>query len=104
MCRLKAIILGFAYIIHNAVAITAQQIAEDLLASLSTGSSVFLLSSSQFSEQITPRWDVYEPPTYQLAVKPALTEDIQAIVSIHMVSRTPAYSPGITLGAIRFCE
>ncbi|TGO20463.1 hypothetical protein BPAE_0294g00090 [Botrytis paeoniae] len=84
MCGSKAILLGITCVIRNAVAMTALQVAEGLQASLSSGSSIFLSSNVQYSEQITPRWDVYEPPTYQVAVKPALIEDVKAIVSIHI--------------------
>lgn len=78
----KALAVGIAYLSCVALALTGQQIAADLQAFLSSGSSVYLPSDPDYAENTTTRWDVYAPPTYVVAVKPALIEDIQKVVSI----------------------
>lgn len=71
-----------------ALALTGQQIAAGLKPSLSSGSAVYLASDSQYAKEVTPRWDVYDPPTYVVAVKPAIVEDVQAVVSLLYVDPT----------------
>lgn len=69
-----------------ALALTGQQIVDGLSPSLSSGSAVYLASDPAYAKQITPRWDVYDPPTYVVAVKPAVVEDVQAVVRLSSFS------------------
>lgn len=49
---------------------------------LSQGSDVFLASAGGGnSTQITPRWNVWNPPTYVVYAKPDFDTDVQKIVT-----------------------
>ena len=67
---------------QTVLALTSFEIADYLKESLSSGSSVHLTNDTNPTNQIEPRWDLFAPPTYSVAVKPALPVDIQRIVSI----------------------
>jgi hypothetical protein len=81
MASFEALVVGLVYLSCAVLALTGQQIAQDLQASLSTGSGIYLSSNPEYNIKITPRWDVYDPPTYVVAVKPALVGDVQKVVS-----------------------
>ena len=49
--------------------------------SLSPGSQVILPSDPNYASETTQRWTVYNGPTYQASIKPALPSDVQVIVS-----------------------
>lgn len=84
MIELRLLVLCLAYMSHTVRALSGEQIAEDMRASLSAGSGVYLSSDHKYSEETTPRWDVYDAPLYTVAVKPVLTRDIQIIVSSNL--------------------
>ncbi|KAH8697263.1 hypothetical protein BGW36DRAFT_427229 [Talaromyces proteolyticus] len=63
-------------------ALTGQQIAFALQAELSSGSEVVLTSNTSAypAKNFTPRYNIATPPTYTVAVKPALAVDVQKVV------------------------
>ena len=62
------------------MALTGPEIAAYFKQHLSAGSSVYLPSDSNYTTQVAQRWDIFAPPTYIVAVKPALPKDVQKIV------------------------
>ncbi|ELR03672.1 hypothetical protein GMDG_06315 [Pseudogymnoascus destructans 20631-21] len=48
---------------------------------LSAGSEIFYPTDSDYSE-VTPRWNLYDAPTYFGAIKPATEADVQHIVKV----------------------
>ncbi|PQE24169.1 6-hydroxy-D-nicotine oxidase protein [Rutstroemia sp. NJR-2017a BVV2] len=97
MGNLKKSVAVLSYLISNVLGLTAQRIAHDLRASLSPQSSVFLPSngsSLENTEGVTPRWDVYAPPSYVLAVKPFVIEDVQTIVKYASKNGVPFLATG----------
>lgn len=81
MASFTPLVVVLLYLSRAVLALTGQQIAQDLRASLSAGSAVYLPSDPGYATDTTPRWDVYAPPTYVVAVKPGLVEDVQKVVS-----------------------
>ena len=65
---------------HTVWAMTGPQVAAYFQENLSSGSSVHLPSDSNYTTQVAQRWDIFAPPTYIVAVKPALPQDIQRVV------------------------
>ena len=65
-------------------ALTAQQIAHDLQAALSSGSDVVLTSdgTAYAAGNFTPRYNIVDAPTYIVAVKPILATDVQKVVGL----------------------
>ncbi|KAL2289903.1 hypothetical protein FJTKL_01183 [Diaporthe vaccinii] len=54
--------------------LTWQQIAEDLRSELSAASEVISPSEASYATDFTPRYNIAAPPTYTVAVKPALVK------------------------------
>lgn len=63
------------------IALTGQQATKALLAQLSNQSEVVCTSDAAYDTDFTPRYNIAGPPSYQIAVKPALVDDVQKIVS-----------------------
>lgn len=59
---------------------TGQRIAADLRSQLSAASEVVCPSEASYATDFTPRYNIAAPPTYTVAVKPALVADVQTIV------------------------
>lgn len=66
---------------HFAFALTGQQATKALRAQLSNQSEVVCTSDAAYDSDFTPRYNIAGPPSYQIAVKPALVDDVQKIVS-----------------------
>ena len=77
-----SIILNLLYSVQ---ALTGQDIADHFTSVLSVGSGVYLPAVNNLTEEITPRWNAYNPPTYVVFVKPVLTSDVQKIVSLQQL-------------------
>ncbi|RHZ49215.1 FAD-dependent monooxygenase fmqD [Aspergillus thermomutatus] len=48
---------------------------------LTPGAQIFLLSDSDYDNNVMPRWSTFKDPSYVATIKPATEEDVQAIVS-----------------------
>lgn len=66
----------------TANAINGTLVAQDFRRILSPGSGIYLPSDANWENETTQRWDLWNPPTYVISVKPALVEDVQKIVSL----------------------
>jgi hypothetical protein len=64
--------------------LTNNQIAKDLSSVLSVESSIYTASEPEFLTNITARFDVYSPPSYGVAVKPARVQDVQKVVCTYI--------------------
>lgn len=73
-------LLALAHATPSARPLTGQQIAEDLRSELSAASEVISPSEASYATDFTPRYNIAAPPTYTVAVKPALVTDVQTIV------------------------
>jgi FAD/FMN-containing dehydrogenase len=49
---------------------------------LSSGAEIVYVSDPAYSADITPRWNLYDAPTYYGAIKPATEADVQHIVKV----------------------
>ncbi|QSZ37802.1 hypothetical protein DSL72_008902 [Monilinia vaccinii-corymbosi] len=63
---------------------------------LSSGSEVWLPNETNYTSSITQRWTVFPPaePTYIIALKPALTSDIQKIIHFASYYNIPFMATG----------
>ncbi|POS72646.1 hypothetical protein DHEL01_v208963 [Diaporthe helianthi] len=61
--------------------LTGKQATHDLRVQLSNQSEVVYTSDAAYDSDFTPRYNIAEAPSYQIAVKPALVDDVQKIVS-----------------------
>ena len=49
---------------------------------LSSGAEIIYPSDPDYTADITPRWNVYDAPTYYGAIKPATEGDVQHVVKV----------------------
>lgn len=75
-------LLALGHATVSARPLTGQQIAEDLRSQLSTASEIISPSEASYATDFTPRYNIAAPPTYIVAVKPALVTDIQTTVRL----------------------
>ena len=61
--------------------LTGREIASHFIQTLSSGSQVYLPTDADYSNETIQRWNVFNPPTYIVSVKPALETDVQEVVS-----------------------
>ena len=61
--------------------LTGKQATHDLRDQLSNQSEVVCTSDAAYDSDFTPRYNIAGAPSYQIAVKPALVDDVQKIVS-----------------------
>ena len=80
MSTYKATGFTFLALATSVFSLTGLQIAHDLKSSLSPASTVYFPANNVSVQDITPRWNAYNPPTYLVSVKPALKTDVQKIV------------------------
>ncbi|KAI9725824.1 MAG: hypothetical protein M1828_002453 [Chrysothrix sp. TS-e1954] len=78
-------LLTFLCTIRLCTALTGNHIAEYFEAHLSPHSGVYLPGSKNYTDAVTPRWDLYRTPSYVIAVKPASKSDVQTIVNVSSV-------------------
>lgn len=74
-------LLVLDYTMPFSFALTGQQITADLQSQLSNGSEIIYTSQAAYDSNFAPRYSITAPPTYQIAVKPAVVDDVQKIVS-----------------------
>lgn len=77
---LWALLVALGHATIFARPLTGQQIAENLRSQLSTASEIISPSEASYATDFTPRYNIAAPPTYIVAVKPALVTDVQTIV------------------------
>ncbi|KAF2740590.1 FAD-binding domain-containing protein [Polyplosphaeria fusca] len=88
---------------------TSAQITQEFRDSISSASQIFFPSDSNWANETTQRWDVYEPtvPTYVAAIKPATEADVSAAVQIAQKNNIPFLATGgghslsVTLGKLK---
>ncbi|KAJ6278828.1 hypothetical protein J3E71DRAFT_393846 [Bipolaris maydis] len=82
MKSLASIVLVTFTLAQHALAVTSQQIHIDLAKTLSSGSEVVLTTDPSYATSFTQRWTVYSKaePSYDIAMKPATTTDVQKII------------------------
>ena len=56
-------------------------ITQEFRGSLSPGAEIYFPSDPSYVNETTQRWTVYEEPSYVAAIKPAIADDVRAIVS-----------------------
>ena len=71
-------------VIEHCIDFTGKQIAAYFETHLSGLSQVYLPGSTNYTQDVTPRWDLYRTPSYVVAVKPASVSDVRIVVSIQI--------------------
>ncbi|TVY87011.1 FAD-linked oxidoreductase, partial [Lachnellula willkommii] len=96
MASFTAFLVAFFVLCGNVPvwALTGSQIAQDLKASLSAGSHVFLPSDPAYANETTARWEITAPPTYVVAVKPDSIVDVQKVVNYASKNNVPFLATG----------
>jgi hypothetical protein len=96
MTNLRLVFTAFAgFCIGTAASLSYEQIAADLEALLSDGSDVQLLADgSDWPSDFTPRWSITTPPSYRVAAKPRVVEDVQHIVTYASQNEVPFLTTG----------
>jgi len=56
-------------------------ITQEFQGRLSPGAEIYFPSDPSYVNETTQRWTVYEEPSYIAAIKPAIADDVKAIVS-----------------------
>lgn len=82
---IPALLLGGLMILDHAAilafALTGEQITQDLQSQLSIGSDIVFVSQTTLDSNFTARYSISAPPTYKVAVKTGLVDDVQKTVS-----------------------
>lgn len=73
---------SLSYATNSAWPLTREQVADDLRSQLSVASEIVSSSETSYITDFTPRFNVAAPPTYTIAVKPALVTDVQRVVGL----------------------
>ncbi|KAG9235758.1 hypothetical protein BJ875DRAFT_482938 [Amylocarpus encephaloides] len=72
--------LAWVCLVSLAEALAGAQIAQDLRSTLSSRSRIYLPTDEGWPNEITQRFNSWNGPTYVVAVKPAVKEDVQKVV------------------------
>ncbi|PHH89658.1 hypothetical protein CDD83_5576 [Cordyceps sp. RAO-2017] len=107
MVSILSLVLGLACLCHVSLALSGEQVVQDLQRRLSPGSKVVLASDAAFAKDFTPRFSITTPPVFVVAAKPRLVTDVQQIVRYASRNHVPFLATGgghgysSTLGRLR---
>ncbi len=73
---------GFAFLslLRLITALPAANISTLLFSGLSPGAKIFLPTDVDYTVEVTPRWTIYDGPTFRAVIEPATEKDVQTIV------------------------
>ena len=71
---------AFLSLLRLITALPAANISAQLFSGLSPGAKIFLPTDVDYVAEVTPRWTIYDGPTFRAVIEPATEKDVQTIV------------------------